>query len=140
MSLSDTTVSLHPYFAIKGDANLARFKTVWKSAFEPFAHKSDCVRYSFTFTDPDADGVVTALCNEAYTSAETTLQHLGDVDAPLKEVLSFVELDRLEVHGPAGEIEKLRLVSDYVRATRGEMEVGQTRFFAPIVCCFVGLS
>jgi hypothetical protein len=40
-----------------------------------------CVHYSFGFTD---DGL--AHCREAYTSAETVLQHLTDVDGPLKAV------------------------------------------------------
>merc|ERR1711924_207873 len=44
----------------------------------------------------------------AYTSAETALQHLQDVDTPLKAVLDGpAELERLEVHGPKAEIEKL---------------------------------
>ena len=71
---------------------------------EHFAHRSDCVHYSFGFT---ADGH--AHCREAYVSAEAVLQHLADVDSPLKAVLDGpADLERLEVHGPKAEIDKLR--------------------------------
>lgn len=73
--------------------------------YEPFAHKDDCVHYAFTFTK---DGT-RAHCREAYTSAANVLQHLGDVDGPLKAVLAeSAELERLEASGPADELEKLK--------------------------------
>ena len=101
--LTDGTVSLSPYFEIVPGQEEA-FKAVWKQAFEPFAHKDDCVHYAFTF-----DGVF-AHCREAYKDAAGVLQHLGDVDAPLKQVLdpSIAKLLRLECHGPADELAKLR--------------------------------
>merc|ERR1711934_616031 len=46
---------------------------------------------------------------EAYPNAEKVLQHLADVDSPLKAVLDGpAELERLEVHGPKVEVDKLR--------------------------------
>jgi hypothetical protein len=100
-SLSDGTVSLSPYFQVK---DLAKFKEIWKAAYDPFAHKEDAVHYAFTFTEDNV-----AHCREAYKDAAGVLQHLGDVDAPLKAVLdpSIAELLRLEVHGPKAEIDKL---------------------------------
>eukprot|EP01051_Picozoa_sp_SAG22_P008914 SAG22_NODE_708_length_7748_cov_3.772650_4_plen_276_part_00 len=99
--LEDSVVTLAPYFRVK---DAAAFKKIWQEDFEHFKHKSDCVHYSFGFTD---DG--RAHCREAYTSAETALQHLADVDGPLKAVLAGpAELERLEVHGPKAEIDKLR--------------------------------
>ncbi len=101
MALEDSSVTLCPYFKLK---DAAKFKEIWQADYKNFAHKSDCVHYSFGFTD---DG--RAHCREAYTSAETALQHLGDVDGPLKAVLDGpAELERLEVHGPAAELEKLK--------------------------------
>jgi hypothetical protein len=100
VSLDDKTVTLAPYFKLK-DAE--RFKQIWQEDYKKFAHKEDCVHYSFGFTD---DG--RAHCREAYTSAETVLQHLADVDGPLNAVLDGpAELERLEVHGPKEEIDKL---------------------------------
>mmetsp|Transcript_44066 Transcript_44066/g.104353 ORF Transcript_44066/g.104353 Transcript_44066/m.104353 type:complete len:250 (-) Transcript_44066:176-925(-) len=101
-SLSDSSVTLAPYFKLK---DAAKFRELWKSDFAGFKHKEDCVHYSFCF-----EGDARAHCREAYTSAATTLQHLGDVDAPLKAVLdpAIADLERLEVHGPASELEKLK--------------------------------
>jgi len=97
-------VSLSPYFKVK---DVATFKAIWKGAFNPFAHKKDCVHYAFTFHTAE-DGTVHAHCREAYSSAETVLQHLADVDGPLKHAMGVAELERLEVHGPAAEVEKLK--------------------------------
>ena len=100
MSLEDSVVTLCPYFKLK---DAAKFKEIWQADYKNFAHKADCAHYSFGFTE---DG--RAHCREAYTSAETVLQHLADVDAPLKAVLDGpAELERLEVHGPKAEIDKL---------------------------------
>ena len=100
MALQDSTVTLAPYFKLN---DAGKFKEIWQADYKSFAHKSDCVHYSFGFTD---DG--RAHCREAYTNAETCLQHLKDVDTPLKAVLDGpAELERLEVHGPKAEIEKL---------------------------------
>ena len=44
------------------------------------------MHYGFTFTE---DGT-RAHCREAYTSAANVLQHLGDVDGPLKAVSEVV--------------------------------------------------
>ena len=50
-----------------------------------------------------------AACRESYGDAEGVLCHLGNVDVPLKAVLAGpADLDHLEVHGPASEIEKLK--------------------------------
>jgi len=101
-TLEDRTVNVSPYFKVN---DLAKFKATWKAAYEPFAHKDDCVHYAFTFNE---DGT-RAHCREAYTSAANVLQHLGDVDGPLKAVLAeSAELVRLEASGPADELEKLK--------------------------------
>ena len=84
--------------------DLAKFKEIWKAAYDPFAHKDDCVHYSFGFTEDGSR----AHCREAYTSAKTALQHLADVDGALKAVLDGpAELERIEVHGPKAEIDQL---------------------------------
>ena len=92
-TLEDQSVSLSPYFKVK---DVEKFKSIWKAAYDPFAHKGDCVHYGFTF-ETGADGAVRAHCREAYTSAATVLQHLADVDAPLKAALEVADLERLEV-------------------------------------------
>jgi len=99
--LTDKVVTLAPYFRIN---DLAAFKRIWQEDYEKFAHKEDCVHYAFCFTDDKR-----AHCREAYPNAEMVLQHLADVGAPLKAVLDGpAELERLEVHGPKVEVDKLR--------------------------------
>lgn len=99
--MSQPAVSLHPYFKVhpgKLDAAralLPRFVETTKS--EPA-----CLYYEFTI---NGDVV---FCREAYRDADGTLAHLGNVDALLKEMLSVADLIRLELHGPAAELDKLR--------------------------------
>ena len=50
----------------------------------------------------------TAHCREGYADAEGLLAHLDNVGELLGQALQISELVRLEVHGPAQEIEKLR--------------------------------
>jgi len=99
--LTDDVVTLAPYFKIH---DLVAFKRIWQEDYKNFAHKEDCVHYAFCFTDDRR-----AHCREAYPNAEKVLQPLADVDSPLKAVLNGpAELERLEVHGPQAEVNKLR--------------------------------
>ena len=47
-------------------------------------------------------------CREAYADAEGLLAHLDSVGAMLAEALKIADLTRVEVHGPATELDKLR--------------------------------
>jgi hypothetical protein len=49
-----------------------------------------------------------AICREGYDCAEGFLEHLKNVDEPLKAAMEVAEVVRIEVHGPASEVEKLR--------------------------------
>eukprot|EP00656_Telonema_subtile_P005722 TRINITY_DN12614_c0_g1_i1.p1 TRINITY_DN12614_c0_g1~~TRINITY_DN12614_c0_g1_i1.p1 ORF type:complete len:384 (+),score=106.90 TRINITY_DN12614_c0_g1_i1:28-1152(+) len=100
-TLTDQVVTLSPYFKVH---NMEEFKRIWKEDYAAFAHKDSCVHYAMTFSSDNR-----VHCREAYGDAAGVLQHLGDVDAPLKAVLdpTIAELERLEVHGPQGELDKL---------------------------------
>lgn len=43
-----------------------------------------------------------------YVNAEALLEHLGNVAAMLEATMKLAELIRIEVHGPAAELEKLK--------------------------------
>lgn len=77
-----------------------------KSLCEQFIEKSKnepgCLYYGFSF---DGDQVH---CREGYQDAEGVLAHLGNVSALLTELLKIADLTRLEIHGPAEELAKLR--------------------------------
>jgi quinol monooxygenase YgiN len=47
-------------------------------------------------------------CREGYVNAEALLEHLDNVSAMLAQALTMAELIRLEVHGPATELQKLK--------------------------------
>merc|ERR1719359_2815877 len=49
-----------------------------------------------------------AICREGYDCAEGFLEHLRNVDVPLKAAMEVSDVVRVEVHGPASEVEKLR--------------------------------
>ena len=94
-------VSLHPYFR----AHPGKLEAV-KSAFPKFVEKTvtekENLFYGFTVNGDEIS------CREAYGSAEGLLTHLENVAAPLSEMLKLADLIRVEVHGPAGELEKLK--------------------------------
>ena len=47
-------------------------------------------------------------CREAYANAEGLLAHLDNVGTLLAETMKIADLVRLEIHGPAEELSKLR--------------------------------
>ena len=47
-------------------------------------------------------------CREAYVGAAGLLTHLSNVGALLAEAFKIATLTRLEVHGPAAELDQLR--------------------------------
>jgi quinol monooxygenase YgiN len=94
-------VSLHPYLK----AHRGKFDVV-RAAFQQFVQKTgsekEVLFYGFTVNGDEF------LCREAYQTAAGLLTHLNNVDALLKELLKIADLNRLEVHGPAPELEKLK--------------------------------
>ena len=99
--MSKPTVSLHPYFKVRaGQIEAAKAllpQFVAKTGTEP-----RCGYYDFTISDD------VVFCREAYADAEGALAHLDNVGALLGEMLKLADLMRLEIHGPAEELEKLR--------------------------------
>lgn len=94
-------VSLHPYFRIH-EGNLDPFLALMPEFLAATANEPACIYYDFS-----RDGNV-AFCREAYVGAEGILAHLENVGELIGKFLELSELIRLEVHGPAGEIDKLR--------------------------------
>ncbi len=101
MNTPSNVVSIHPYFKVhpgKLEAARALLPAFVKiSATEP---KSLC--YDFTINDD------VIFCREAYVGADGAQEHLANVGALLNEMLTLADLIRLEIHGPALELEKLK--------------------------------
>jgi len=99
--MSQPAVSIHPYFKVlPGQLDAARAllpQFVARTATEP-----KCCYYEFTVNGDEV------FCREAYADAEGTLAHLENVGALLGEMLKLSDLTRLEIHGPAAELEKLK--------------------------------
>jgi quinol monooxygenase YgiN len=100
--MSQDTVSIHPYFKVhpgKLDAARALFpRFIAQTTKEP-----KCLHYEFT-----SNGDV-VFCREAYVGAEGALAHLENVGEVLAEMLKISDVIRLEIHGSAAELEKLKV-------------------------------
>ena len=60
------------------------------------------VHYAFSFNGDEEH------CREGYEDADGVLAHLDNVGELLQEALKIADLTRLEVHGPAEELAKLK--------------------------------
>ncbi len=101
MQNPDTCCTLVPYFEV-GEGQLEAFKALGPRFVERTRSEPGCVHYAFSF-----DGHV-AHCREGYDDAAAVLAHLENVGALLGEALKIAKITRLEVHGPAAELDKLR--------------------------------
>lgn len=97
----DTCCSLVPYFDV-AEGKMDAFKALGPTFIKLTRTEQGCLYYGFSFSGQ------TAHCREGYKNAAAVLAHLANVDAPLKEALSISKISRLEVHGPAAEVDKLR--------------------------------
>ena len=94
-------VTLHPYFKVHPGK-----MEVFKAALPEFAAKtqgeSQNLFYEFSRNGDEV------FCREGYVNAAALLAHLEHVGAMLAEAFKIADLTRLEIHGPAAELEKLR--------------------------------
>ncbi len=96
----DHVVSIHPYFRVQ-DGKIDEFARLCERCVSIAEAEPKCLYYGFSFNGDEA------FCREAYEGAEGLLEHLGNIDAVLKEMLGVSELTRLEVHGAEDELARL---------------------------------
>ena len=101
MSSLSNFVSLHPYFKVHS-GKLEAFMAGLPAFVERTKREQKNLFYEFTINGDEI------FCREGYVDAEGLLAHLMNVDALLKEALKIADLTRLEVHGPAEELDKLK--------------------------------
>jgi quinol monooxygenase YgiN len=101
MSLPQEFLTLHPYFKVH-PGKLEAFKAGIEAFQQKTATEKGNLFYNFTINQDEIH------CREGYQSAEALLAHLENVGALLAETLKIADLTRIEVHGPAAELEKLR--------------------------------
>jgi quinol monooxygenase YgiN len=94
-------VSLHPYFKVH-PGKLEAVKSVFPRFVEKTASETENLFYGFSINGDEV------CCREGYESAEGVLAHLENIGALLAEMLTMADLNRVELHGPAEELEKLK--------------------------------
>lgn len=101
MANPDTCCTLVPYFKIH-DGKVDEFKSLCEKFVSATKTEPKCMFYGFTFNGSEAH------CREGYEDAEGILAHLDNVGTMLDEALKITDLYRIEAHGPASELAKLR--------------------------------
>lgn len=114
-------VSLHPYFKVHS-GKLEAFKAGMLGMVEKTGGEPKNLFYDFTIR-----GGEEVFCREGYVDAAGLLAHLENVGALLKEALTLADLTRLEVHGPAGELDKLTGPLAHLHPTWFAYECGVSR-------------
>ena len=94
-------VSLHPYFKVH-PGKLDAFKAALPAFVEKTSSEEKNLFYGFTINGDEI------FCREGYTDAEGVLAHLDNVGEQLREAFKLADLIRVELHGPAKELDKLR--------------------------------
>ena len=94
-------VSLHPYFKVPPD-KMPHLKAILPEFAAKTRNETGNLFYEFTINGDEV------FCREAYVNAEALLAHLDNVSAMLAQALTMAELVRIEVHGPAAELDKLK--------------------------------
>lgn len=101
MNYPANVVSIHPYFKVHS-GKLAEFKASFPAFIEKTRCEAQCLYYEFTVNGDEV------FCREAYAGAAGALAHLANVGALLAEAFKIADLIRLEIHGPAAELDQLR--------------------------------
>jgi quinol monooxygenase YgiN len=99
--MSQPAVSIHPYFKVH-PGKLAAARALLPRFVEKTTSEPKCLYYEFT-----VNGDV-VFCREGYIGAEGALAHLANVGEILAEMMKISDVIRLEIHGPAEELEKLK--------------------------------
>lgn len=97
----DTCCTLVPYFEVQ-EGQLDAFKALGPQFVDRTRTEAGCMHYAFSFSGNIAH------CREGYDDASALLAHLQNVGELLGQALKIAKIIRLEVHGPAAEIDKLR--------------------------------
>ena len=101
MNYPDNVVTLHPYFKVHAD-RLAEFKAAFPKFVERTKAEDKVLFYEFTVNGDEV------FCREGYVGAAGAMAHLANVGDLLAEGLKIADLTRLEIHGPAAELDQMR--------------------------------
>lgn len=102
MSLPANLVTIHPYFKAHAGTAWEQIEEVLREFVAATTTEPGCLFYEFTVNGDEV------FCREGYAGAEATLHHLDNVGPVIAKMLTLSDMTRLEFHGPAEEIDKLR--------------------------------
>ena len=120
MHYPPNVVSIHPYFKAHL-GQLDAFKAMLPAFVKATAAEPTNLFYEFTINGDEV------FCREAYVGGAGVLAHLANVGALLGEALKFADLTRLELHGPAVELDRLRSAFAAMKPTWFVLECGVQR-------------
>lgn len=102
MNQLSKAVSIHPYFKIH-EGRLDDFKSLINDFIKSTSSEKTCLYYDFSICGD------IAFCREAYVDGDAVLAHLENVGAHIAASGAFSDMIKLEMHGPADELDKLRV-------------------------------
>ena len=108
-------VSLHPYFKVPSD-KMPYLKAILPEFAAKTRNETGNLFYEFTINGDEV------FCREGYKDAEGLLAHLENVGELLAEALKISDVVRLELHGPAEELNKLKLPLSHLSPTCFELQ------------------
>jgi quinol monooxygenase YgiN len=94
-------VSLHPYFKVPPE-KLDALKGILPEFVAKTREETGNLFYEFSVNGDEV------FCREGYENAEALLDHLDNVSGMLDAAMGMAELIRIEVHGPAAQLAKLK--------------------------------
>ncbi|MCW1884100.1 hypothetical protein OKA04_05120 [Luteolibacter flavescens] len=101
MSLPANLVTIHPYFKLH-PGKQEESEAIMADFIEKTRTETARLFYEFTVNGDEV------FCREGYVGGEGVLTHLENIGEVLGRMLTISDLLRLEFHGPAEEIDKLR--------------------------------
>lgn len=101
MATNDTCCSIHPYFKVH-EGKMDEFRALMEQFVATTQSEAKCLYYGFSINGDEV------FCREGYVDGDGVLAHLDNVGALLGEALKIADLTRLELHGPAAEMDKLK--------------------------------
>jgi quinol monooxygenase YgiN len=101
MNQLSKAVSIHPYFKIH-EGRMDDFKSLINEFIKSTSSEETCLYYDFSICGD------VAFCREAYVDGDAVLAHLENVGAHIEASGAFSDMIKLEMHGPADELDKLR--------------------------------
>lgn len=117
MADQSNVVSIHPYFKIR-EGKLEEVKALLPEFVAKVESEQACLYYNFTM---HADEL---FCREAYVGAAGALAHVENVGPELDKLFALAEISRIEIHGPAEELEKLKEPFAELHPSWWEYQVG----------------